>query len=169
MRNWEVRQQSIRSLEPGHTVTPPFDSCSIRYKGLWATCTSNGDISCGRVNGVPQHVAILLARESKGTRERINYLRSSSVRMTRCFGSRLPYLCCLHFRSSFSCRLPTVNATSWRNALLECSKTDLHRRVCVSKSHHSPHVTAVDQDGQGGRFRRDLRYRRASNHDAVIR
>jgi len=48
-------------------------------------------------------------------------------------------------------------------------ETDVHRRVCVSKSHDSPNVTAVDQDGQGGRVRRELRYGRASNHDAVIR
>jgi len=87
-----------------HCDTAFLDSFSIRWKGLFATRTSNGNISCGRVNGVPQHVAILLARESKGTRERVNHIRQSSVRMTRCFGSRLPYWCCLHFRSSFSCR-----------------------------------------------------------------
>ena len=33
-------------------------------------------------------------------------------------------------------------------------ETDLHRRMRVSKSHHSPNVTAVDKDGQGGRFSR---------------
>jgi hypothetical protein len=54
--------------------------------------------------------------------------------------------------------LPTTARDGKRKLVAELVarvlETDLHRRMCVSKSHRCANVTAVDQDGQGGRFRR---------------
>ena len=111
-----------------------MDSFLIHFKRLFATRTSNGNFSCGRVNVFPQHVAILLARESKGTRGRINYIRLGSVRMTRRFGwLQITLLVLPSFSSFFQLPPATVNGNSWRNALLECSKR-IFTVACVSRN-----------------------------------
>lgn len=97
-----------------------------------------------------------------------NYVCQSSVRMTRRWTIGHPT--CITFIFLF---LPATARDSERNFMAQhvarVLETDLHCRVCVSESDHSPNVTAIDKDGQGGRLSGKLRRRRASNHDAVIR